>query len=494
LRKFVGLFAVAFLAATLSLVLTSCRRSDTVSEDAEAVRICDEGTADLQAFRFQNAVDKLGHCLALDPSLAEAAISRALAYANLQDTDNARRELARADSLTAAMTDERRRMLAQLRLSQMRNSRYRAMGDSLRERMTRQEPDNFFVLEAEAAFAEHTGDSDAAIATWQRILEINPNHAGAYNKLGYLELQRGGYEPALKYLQKYIFLAPDLANPHDSYGEVLMTLGRYEEAEKEFRTSVRMQPDFYPSLVNLGRIYLARGQMTKGTAILGKVRQQIAGSAVERNVDMRILTCYLVTGQPDRLGEVSRKYVADYPKDPLTPLLRSLILANNGHREQGFAVMDSAVTARRAMTRYRTSEPARIATDLFAQQYEGLKQDLLGDAPAAVVAWTEAVALMIGNTPYYEQFFHRSRLAESLLAAGRAEAALSEIDAMLVVNPRLINVLVLKVQCHLDRSEKEAATEALDQLTWALSVADADYPPRNRSTDLGTQVNALAQR
>ena len=37
-------------------------------------------------------------------------------------------------------------------------------------------------------------------------------------------------------------------------------------------------------------------------------------------------------------------------------------------------------------------------------------------------------------------------------------------------------------------------TEALDQLTWALSVADADYPPRNRSTDLGTQVNALAQR
>ena len=110
--------------------------------------------------------------LDLDPDLAEAAIARSMAYANLQDNANARLELARADSLTAEMTDERRRLLAQLRLSRIPNSRFYAMGDSLRDRMSRQEPDNFYVLESLAENAEASGDPLAAIAIWERILPL----------------------------------------------------------------------------------------------------------------------------------------------------------------------------------------------------------------------------------------------------------------------------------------------------------------------------------
>ncbi len=193
--------------------------------------LCKEGTADLQSFRFDDAVEKLGHCLELDPSLAEAGISRALAFANLRDHNRYAEELARADSLTAAISDDRRRMLAQLRLGRLSRSRFNSMGDSLRDRMARQEPDNFYVLEALAEHAEMTGEVDKAVAIWLRLLDANPNYTAVYNKLGYLELGRGNYDDGLDYLQKYIFLAPDLANPHDSYGEGLMTRGQYEEAE-----------------------------------------------------------------------------------------------------------------------------------------------------------------------------------------------------------------------------------------------------------------------
>jgi tetratricopeptide (TPR) repeat protein len=494
LRKTLEVVATAGVVVIACLPLSSCRQNKIHSDHPEAVQLYEEGTADLQAFRFQDAVDKLGHSLELDPSLAEAAISRAMALANLQESKPARRELTRADSLTAAITDDQRRMLAQLRLSRIETSRFHAMGDSLRERMQEQEPNNFHVLENLAEHAEAMDDAKTAIAIWQRVLAANPNHAAAYNKLGYLELKRGAYDEALEHLQKYIFLAPDLANPHDSYGEALMTLGRYEEAEEEFRTSIRMQQDFYPSLINLGRTYLARGKVAKGTAILDKVRQQIVGSDFEREVDLRILTTYLVAEHKTPLAVASRDFIQRYPADPLTPLLRSMVLIGTGHSAQGFAVMDSALAARRASTQYREFAQARVATELFASQYEGLKYDQLGDPDAAATAWAEAVRLMSDNTPFHEQFFHRSRLAGALLAAGQPATALAEIDTMLAVNPRLINVLVLKAQAHVDQSAPQLASAALEQLDWALAGADADYPPRARATALAAQVDQLAAR
>ena len=109
---------------------------------------------------------------------------------------------------------------------------------------------------------------------WLHILEVDPNYASSYNNLGYLELYRGNYDKAIEYKQKYAFLAPDVANPHDSLGEVLMVLGRYEEAEAEFRSAVKMQPDFYHSLINLGKAYIARGQLKMGLKIFQKVHTQ----------------------------------------------------------------------------------------------------------------------------------------------------------------------------------------------------------------------------
>ena len=494
MHKSVGIFAITCLALSLVIALSACRQDSYPSHNPEAVQLCDEGTADLHAFRFNDAVDKLGDCLDLDPELAEASIARAMAYANLQDNANARRELSRADSLTAEMTDERRRLLAQLRLSRISNSRFYAMGDSLRDRMSRQEPDNFYVLESLAENAEASGDPLAAIAIWERILTINPNHVAAYNKLGYLELNRGAYDMALEQLQKYIFLAPDLANPHDSYGEVLLTIGRYEEAEEEFRTSLRMQPDFYPSLINLGRSYLARGKVAKGTAVLNKVRQQIAGTEVERNVDLKILTTYLVAEQQEQLAASSRGYVGRYPSATLTPLLRCLILVGEGQAGAGFAVMDSTLAARRASSHYHKSERARTSAEIFASQYEGLKQDLLGNHAEAAKAWHRAIDLMASTTPYHEQFFYRSRLAGSLLGAGSPDKALAEIDAMLAVNPRLINVLVLKVEAQLERQDQQQATAAKDQLDWALSSADQDYAPRVRTSEFAIRIAGLSHR
>ena len=222
------LIALAAAAALIGIGLAAAgsRGDGRISRNAEAVRLCDEGTADLHAFRLRAAVDKLGRSLAGDPALVEASISRAMAFAQLGERPDLKRELARADSLTATLKDEHRRLVAQLRLSQLATSRFYSLRDSVYAVLSARDPDNIYVLEAGAARATKSQDDGAIEKAWRRILEKDPNYANSYNMLGYLELNRGNFDLAIEYMQKYAFLAPDLANPHDSLGEVYLALGR----------------------------------------------------------------------------------------------------------------------------------------------------------------------------------------------------------------------------------------------------------------------------
>ena len=324
-----GLIA-ALLLIGLGLGLTGGNGGDQVSDSPEAIRLCEEGTKDLNAFRWQSAVEKLGQCLELDPALAEASISRTFALGRLGEKTEAKAELARADSLTAVIKDDRRRMLAQLRLSGVSNSKFYGMRDSLLTRLDAEVPDNIYVLEAKAGSAMRSSDPGEAEAIWKRALEVDPNYAGSYNNLGYMELNRGNYEKAIEYMQKYAFLAPNLANPHDSLGEVLMVLGRYEEAEAEFRVSIEMQPDFYHSLINLGKTYIARGQLETGLDIMEKVHQGVASSQIQMWVDHEIVQTYLISGLDEELARMATIYIERYPEDDSTAIYRGMKLVFSG--------------------------------------------------------------------------------------------------------------------------------------------------------------------
>ena len=50
------------------------------------------------------------------------------------------------------------------------------------------------------------------------------------------------------------------------------------------------------------------------------------------------------------------------------------------------------------------------------------------------------------------------------------------VDPLLATNPRLTESLLLKIKCHLDLGEKDAAVKTLGQLDWALAKADRDLP------------------
>ena len=344
------------------------------------------------------------------------------------------------------------------------------------------------MLVAQANETMRERDLEAQEQAWLRILDIEPNYANSYNMLGYLELNRANYDKAIEYMQKYAFLAPDLANPHDSLGEVLMTIGRYEEAEREFRAAVKMQPDFYHSWINLGRTYLARGQIRTGQDILEKVRGLVAGSELEKIVDREMVGTYLVNGLVDELARVTAEFVARYPEDPTSGFYRAMHLAYQGEVQRGQAVMDSCLAEWRGEEYYGKSVDSRQSIDYADRQFDALVADIADDPATAARLWRRVVDLIDGQRPYHETWFDRYRLASALEASGRPAEALAEIEPILDANPRAINVLVLATKCYLDLGRTAEARRAVDQLAWSVAKADEDFPARTTAAQLELSV------
>lgn len=465
-----------------------------VSDNPEALALCDKGTAAYQAFKLRDAVRILGDALQLDPRLAEASIARAAAFGRLGESDNFKMELARADSLTGLIDHDMRRMRAQLRLSGFGGSQYRAMRDSVLAVLEEQIPNDLDVLEAKAGNAGMTGTTEDVIAAWKKILEVNPNHAVAYNMLGYTEMYRGNYPQAVEYLQKYAFLAPDLANPHDSLGEVYMVTGRYEEAIEEFKTSLEMQPDFYHSHINLGKTLLARGQLDKGLSIMEKVRAEVKGSKLEQEVDREIIGTYLIAGLEEDLARTVSDYIVRYPKSDLSAFYRAVSLAYMGRFMEGRAVMDSSLVAWREGEGYRNYPMARANIDRAEAEFEAIAADVAHDHQSSELHWGRARQLFGDKTPIHERWYTHYRYAAALHANGKAREALQVIDPILSANNRLIPLLILKVHAHIDLKEGQAARATLAQLQRSLRFADKDFPARDTAVLLEAKVSTLAMK
>jgi len=381
-----------------------------------------------------------------------------------------------------------------LRLSALGGSRFVAMRDSLYNALQIEAPDNIYVLVAGAERAAMAQDDKAVEKAWRRIIEEDPNFATSYNMLGYLELSRGNYEQAIEHMQKYAFLAPDLANPHDSLGEVYLAIGRYEEAEAEFVKSVTMQPDFYHSLINLGKVYLARGELRRGLELLENFRDKVAGSELELRVDREIIVTYLKAGMDEELSRSTARFVSRPAQDEASAVYRAIRLSYLGRLAEGRAVMDSSLAAWRASPPYLDPNraKARQGIESSANQFDGIAADLVGDHARAAESWAAALRILQPGSAQHELFYLNYRLAEALRLSGRPREALAQIGPVLAINSRLPESLLLKVRCHLELGETEAARQTLAQLEWALAKADADLPVVAEAAKLRSRLGAAA--
>ena len=105
------------------------------------------------------------------------------------------------------------------------------------------------------ALEEDPNNQAQAIATYQRVLEMDPQHAAAHINLGTLYYNRQEYPLAEKHYRAAIEIDPRYALAYFDLGNVLDETGRVDEATQAYKTALQLAPTYADAHYNLALAY-----------------------------------------------------------------------------------------------------------------------------------------------------------------------------------------------------------------------------------------------
>ncbi|MGE5646948.1 MAG: tetratricopeptide repeat protein [Acidobacteriota bacterium] len=152
-----------------------------------------------------------------------------------------------------------------------KGKRFKEEGEAIdsAEKLCRNDDDLESVVFMRGAMYEKMNNLDAAEAQFRKVLEINPQNAGAMNYLGYMLADRNiRLQEAFKLIAKAVELEPNNGAYLDSLGWVNFRLGRLDEAETALRRALeRTSTGSDPTVRDhLGDVYLEKGRFKDAIA------------------------------------------------------------------------------------------------------------------------------------------------------------------------------------------------------------------------------------
>ena len=109
----------------------------------------------------------------------------------------------------------------------------------------------------------HQGDYLKAIQAYQKVIELDPGYAEAYNNLGIIYQEIGDFDRALSAYQKAIGINPKYEKALNNLGVLLYLKGHYEESIQAFQKALTINANNVESHINLGILFKKQGQVDK---------------------------------------------------------------------------------------------------------------------------------------------------------------------------------------------------------------------------------------
>jgi Tfp pilus assembly protein PilF len=128
-------------------------------------------------------------------------------------------------------------------------------------RLTQSEPALVEAWYALGGVDQLQGNVSLAIASYARVLELNPDHAPALNNLSVALHSQGKLDAATACLRRAISIKPDYAEAHSNLGNSLKEQGKLEEAIGCYERALELNPDYFDAYNNLGNAHRAQGQL-----------------------------------------------------------------------------------------------------------------------------------------------------------------------------------------------------------------------------------------
>jgi Tfp pilus assembly protein PilF len=140
----------------------------------------------------------------------------------------------------------------------------------------------------EAYEAQMAGDFERAVELYRGSLALHPT-AEAHTFLGWTYHFQGKIDDAIEECKRAIAVDPDFGNPYNDIGAYLIDLGQHDEAIPWLEQAIaakRYEPRHFPYF-NLGRVYLAKGMITRARELFQKSLEiepqyTLARQAIER--------------------------------------------------------------------------------------------------------------------------------------------------------------------------------------------------------------------
>ena len=105
------------------------------------------------------------------------------------------------------------------------------------------------------AMEEDPGTQTEAIAAYQKVLDLEPEHAAAHINLGTLYYNRQDFNLAEKHYRLALVADPRYALAHFDLGNVLDETGRVQEAIQTYATALQLAPTYADAHYNLALAY-----------------------------------------------------------------------------------------------------------------------------------------------------------------------------------------------------------------------------------------------
>ena len=157
-------------------------------------------------------------------------------------------------------TDEQRALLIQAEAQLLREAKdYQASYEVLNKAL-QAHPDQPDLLYDSAMAAEKLDRLDVVETNLRKLITLKPDHAQAYNALGYTLADRTDrYKEAKQYIEKALTLSPDDPFILDSMGWVMYRMGNAKEGLEFLQRAFAKRPD--PEIAaHIGEVLWARGQ------------------------------------------------------------------------------------------------------------------------------------------------------------------------------------------------------------------------------------------
>ena len=122
---------------------------------------------------------------------------------------------------------------------------------ALLQRVLEVQPGHAGALHFAGMLAYHAGHREEALQLVEQSLAAAPGEADWHSNHGILLQARGDLARAMRAFETAIVLQPGHAHAHNNLGVLLRASGRYEEAEAEYRTAIALQPSYAEAYSNL---------------------------------------------------------------------------------------------------------------------------------------------------------------------------------------------------------------------------------------------------